>query len=306
MGKASSRPSQKASGAVEKEVKDRKPKGNAQKVPEIPEFDEGARAERNAYLERELGERPGPPLPSIMKRDTEWLRGHPSIISNVVNLNWWMPDQGTPDKEVLHFDTTEISPKSFEFSPRARRVAALSLNDAMLFAVPRLKGSPKGRCFEVRIIEVNDQWTDQLALGICHLELVPGINGIKDDFKISEAWVFGYDGTFVSPGGNRRIRHVDWSPMKEGDILMAHVTITTPPIFSVYWNYVCIFSSEITPKDSKKYFHACVHINGATRILGIREKDPREFAKQLEQVEQGPEEREREEKVQKAREKERW
>lgn len=273
------------------------------KLAEEQALEEAARVERNEYLERALGSHgPPPPLPSIMIRDTEWLRGYPSSVSNVVKLNWWMHLRGRPDENVLHFNTTGLSSKLFEFSPRATRVAALRLNDAMLFALPRLKATPKGRCFEVEIIEVNELWKDQLAVGICHLELEPPPN-VFDDFRISDAWMFGYDGVFVSPTGTTRPRDVDWTPLKEGDVLTVHVSRTIPSVFSLYRNYACIFSTEIDTKEDvtklPKFFHACVHINGATRILGIRERDTYEFAKQLEQLEQAREEQEREEQVQK-------
>jgi len=270
-----------------------KQKEEERKLAEEKALEEAARVERNEYLERVLGSHKPRPVPSIMIRDTEWFRAYPSCVSNVAHLNWWMHDRGRPDEHELHFESNGLNSKLFELSPRATRVAALNLNDTMLFAVPRLTTTPKGRCFEVKIIEVNELWKDQLAVGICHVELEPAPNPFGD-FRMTDAWVFGYDGVFVSPKSQTRPRDVDWTPLQEGDVLTVHVTRTIPPVFSLYRNYTRIFSAEIDTEEDitrlPKDFHACVHINGATRILGIQEKDTYEFAKQLEQMERAREE----------------
>lgn len=216
----------------------------------------------------------------IQKMDSEFLRQDPSSATNLVNLRMWTRQGEIPGEwdqtKRLTFDFKSVKTDKIEFSPRGTRAALRSIESVPLYCWPKLGISRFDgmmyRAFEVTILETNDDWDDQIAVGMCTIEEDPPPN-FYGTSQIKESWLFGWNGKFITPEGDTDLfasNLIDWNPLQVGDVLRIMVrTSYAPQQFIITRNGITIVSIDCNiPKY--KNVHACITLNGRVTMASVK------------------------------------
>jgi len=215
-------------------------------------------------------------LKPIEKMDTEFMRQDPSAVTNLVNMRVWTRQAEIPGEwdhtKRLTFDYKSMESEKVEFSPRGTRAALRSIEGVPLYCWPKLGISRYDgimyRAFEVTICETNDEWDDQIAVGICTVEQDPPPN-FHETYRIKESWLFGWNGKFITPEGPTDLFTSDWRPLQVGDVLRVMVrTSYAPQQFIILRNGEKIVSIDCNLTKYKNY-HACIVLNGRVTMASV-------------------------------------